>query len=46
MAERQKSPEKVAENQKRGKNSAENRKRDVCRKPDNDIFESRKIGNL
>ena len=42
MAERRKSTKKVAENRKMGKNSAENRKEEVCRKPENDIFESRK----
>ena len=31
---------------KRGKGSAENRKGEVCRKPENDIFESRKAGKL
>ena len=39
MAERH---QKVVENRKKEKNSAENRKREVCWKPENDIFESRK----
>ncbi len=46
MAESRKSTKKVADNWKKEKNSAENRKREVCRKPENDIFESRKTGKL
>ena len=40
------STKNVAEKGKRKKNSAENRKREVCRKRENEIFESVKLGNM
>ncbi len=44
MAERRKSTKNGGGEPEMGKHSAENRKREVCRKPENDIFESRKTG--
>ena len=44
MVERQKSLKKVAENRKREKKIYEKPEKEMCRKPENDIFESWKTG--
>ncbi len=44
MAERRKSPKKVVENREKTKKSAKTGKKEVSRKPEKAIFESRKTG--
>ncbi len=46
MAESRKGLKKVTENRKNQKSSAENRKNHLCRKPENDIYKSRKPGKI
>ncbi len=48
MGEKRKSKKKKSggKPENGGKKSAENRKKEVCRKPENYIFESRKTGKL